>query len=136
MASLRTGAASSVHFAPFSVPLQPPLTPLRRREYAPRPAATDSAAGPGTDSHAILFARVPHLFRGGVRGLLVAALASRPRVAAARGELLLLRMLEPLAGVPHRRHVGHGLRRRMRTRCVDSTGSSQGTARRQFDRES
>src|SRR5262249_37498777 len=69
---------------------------------------------PQAGCHAVLLAEVPWLLRAGLRRLLGAAVAPRPRPAAPGRQLLLLRELEPLAGLPHRRLHADGLPHRPR----------------------
>src|SRR5207253_4444528 len=110
-ASSTANFPSRVQFALVSNLSQTPLTPKPGRQYSGGSLAAEPAAKSGMDSHAVLFARVSRFFRGDLRTALAVALAARPRLALTWSELLLLRLLESLAGVPDRRDVRHGLRR-------------------------
>src|SRR5438105_10655518 len=113
-----------VQFAWVSNLSQTPLTPQPGRQYSGGSVAAEPAAESGMDSHAVLFARVSRFFRGDLRPALALAVAARPRLALAWSELLLLRLLESLAGVPDRRDVRHGLRRGARPRFLDEAGGA------------
>src|SRR5262245_35964544 len=75
--------------------------------------------------HALQLASVPPVLRRRLRRLLVAAVAAGARLPASGGELLLLRLVEPLARAPHRRLDYRGLLPCPRDRRVGIPGPAE-----------
>src|SRR5262245_37627457 len=95
------------------------------------PARRMRAAHPRDGAHAFLLSRVRPVLRGGLSRLLAPAMAPRPGLAVARRELLLLRVLEQVAGVPDHGHVGHGLPARPGDGCGPVAATAANAAGRQ-----
>src|SRR5262249_17957533 len=78
--------------------------------------------------HALQLASVPPVLRCRVLRLLVTAVAAGARLPPARGQLLLLRLVEPLARAAHRRLDHRGLLPRPRDRRVGIPGPAEAPA--------
>src|SRR4051812_48524179 len=93
------------------------------------------AAARGTDPDAVLHPRIPGFLSRHLHRLLAATVAASTGLAAARRELLLLRLLEQVAGVHRAGHLLDGLPRRTRDGRERASTSPSATAGFESDHE-